>query len=488
MSLPVADFSSPAAFDVDDLLWTNAKVNFRVTRSGRAFSPWDSAPISTAFTIATAVSQAVNSQAEEDLAEPDSGDTNEIHPPSLASDNAPLDPIKTLSRRKHDKAGSKLRRHNARQAEKVRQHVEMLPPMHRPTHVKNAGPAVKTTFEFVKQRAASTGWIGLHDDGRSEQEKDIGFQEPSWTLTHTLESFFGPHPDFPGFTLGKYLGLDVRPILDGTGKVFAVHAGRPDDPNWMRDVHDPAVKAMEDARAQCKVSEERSYHRRGNWPPLSAGDSHGGGQLQPGALVNGVINAAVLCCLLSNIAFIRMAGFATGVFANWAPNLFQYYTSRMQTFYKRYTHLQRPFLNSIWCTCTFNLGPRTCSIGHRDFANLAFGWCAITALGDYDFTKGGHLILWDCKLILEFPPGTTILMPSAAIFHSNIGIGPNERRYSFTQYTAGGIFRWIEHGFRSEEEYMGSLLKEEQEREQMEAKGRWSMGAGLYSTLAELKK
>ncbi|KAJ7156364.1 hypothetical protein C8R46DRAFT_1226585 [Mycena filopes] len=252
--------SLPAAFDVDDLLWTN----FRVTRSGRAFSPWDSAPISTAFTIATAVSQAVNSQAEEDLAEPDSGDSNNINPPFLAPDNTPLNPTKTPSRRTRDKAGSKLRRHNARQAEKL------------------SGPPSSS----------------LNSAPRRQDGLDCATTAPN----------------FPGFTLGKYLGPDARPILDGTGKVFAVHAGRPDDPNWMRDVHDPAVKAMEEARAQCKVSEERSYHRRGNWPPLSAGDSHGGGQLQP-----------------------------------------------------------------------------ACSIGHRDFANLAFGWCAITALGDYDFTKGGHV-------------------------------------------------------------------------------------------------
>ncbi|KAJ6449033.1 hypothetical protein C8R47DRAFT_926704, partial [Mycena vitilis] len=60
--------------------------------------------------------------------------------------------------------------------------------------------------------------------------------------------------------------------------------------------------------------------------------------------------------------------------------------------------------------------------------------CAITALGTFDYTKGGHLILWDCKLILEFPPGTTTLIPSTAIFHFNIPISQGEHHYSFTQY------------------------------------------------------
>ncbi|KAF8187321.1 hypothetical protein K438DRAFT_1435907, partial [Mycena galopus ATCC 62051] len=51
------------------------------------------------------------------------------------------------------------------------------------------------------------------------------------------------------------------------------------------------------------------------------------------------------------------------------------------------------------------------------------------------------LIFWDCKLILEFPPAANILIPSAAIFYSNIPIAAGQHRYSFTQYTAGGLFR-----------------------------------------------
>ncbi|KAJ7016693.1 hypothetical protein C8F04DRAFT_1215409 [Mycena alexandri] len=170
---------------------------------------------------------------------------------------------------------------------------------------------------------------------------------------------------------------------------------------------------------------------------------------------------------MSNIAFIRLAGFATGVFANWAPNLFSYYTVHMRKFYKRYSHLKRPFLNSIWTACTFNLALKPVALVTRDFGNLAFGWCAVTALGNYDYTP---------RIILEFPPGCTILLPSAAIFHSNIPISANECRYSFTQYTAGGIFRWIEHGFQSEEAYFDSLSPEEMAR-----------GVGYFSTLEELR-
>ncbi|KAF8133530.1 hypothetical protein K438DRAFT_1485913, partial [Mycena galopus ATCC 62051] len=50
-------------------------------------------------------------------------------------------------------------------------------------------------------------------------------------------------------------------------------------------------------------------------------------------------------------------------------------------------------------------------------------------------------------LILKFRPGTTILIPSAAIFHSNIPIAVGKRWYSFTQYM-GGLLRWLSPGSR----------------------------------------
>ncbi|KAJ7199047.1 hypothetical protein GGX14DRAFT_373437 [Mycena pura] len=238
---------------------------------------------------------------------------------------------------------------------------------------------------------------------------------------------------------------------------------------------------MEDALASCSISEERRDRRRGNFASFSTGQ---------------------LLSLLSNSAFTRLAGFATGaspyrtqlptsfypgVFANWSPHLYEYYRINMMAFYRRNPTLKRPFINSIWSACTFNLGPQTCALGHRDFANLAFGWCAITALGNFDYTKGGHLILWDCRLIIEFPPGCTILIPSAAIFHSNIPIAEGERRYSFTQYTAGGIFRWVQHGFQTNKNYQRSLSKAGKRAAFKADAKRWEDGVNLYTYKDEVQ-
>ncbi len=99
---------------------------------------------------------------------------------------------------------------------------------------------------------------------------------------------------------------------------------------------------------------------------------------------------------------------------------------------------------------TLNLGPRTVTYRHTDNLNVPWGWCAITAIGSYDPKRSGHLILWDLGVAIEFPPGSTILIPSAILRHSNVALSEGERRYSLTQYTAGALFRWEECGFQSE--------------------------------------
>ncbi|KAJ7237601.1 hypothetical protein C8J57DRAFT_1529151 [Mycena rebaudengoi] len=232
------------------------------------------------------------------------------------------------------------------------------------------------------------------------------------------------------------------------------------------------VEALELAAAQASLSEQQLYHRRGHFGSLTDGQTHGTGRVQPGTFINGAINAAILATLVGTFAFFRIAGFATGIFANWAPDVFEFYLVQMRLFYGRNPHLRRPFINSIFSACTVNLGPRTCALGHRDFANLVFGWCAITALGKFDWKKGGHLILWDCKLILEFPPGTTILIPSS-------------RHFSLQHPHRTPRKALFVHP--SEQEYRDSLSPEELEREKEESRARWQAGADLFSTLEELR-
>jgi len=108
--------------------------------------------------------------------------------------------------------------------------------------------------------------------------------------------------------------------------------------------------------------------------------------------------------------------------------------------------LRFPYEKHPFSALTFNIGPKACTKPHQDVMNLSWGWCAVTSLGDYDHRKGGHLVLWDLKLAVEFPPFSTILLPSAILTHSNTSIADTERRSSITQYTASGLFCWVAHG------------------------------------------
>ncbi len=96
-------------------------------------------------------------------------------------------------------------------------------------------------------------------------------------------------------------------------------------------------------------------------------------------------------------------------------------------------------------------------------------------------------MLWDLKLVIDFPPGSTILIPSAILKHSNTTIGRRERRYSFTQYSVGGLFRWVDYGYRRSKEYWASLGEELAEAKKQRDE-RWSMGLQMFSTLEELRQ
>lgn len=139
------------------------------------------------------------------------------------------------------------------------------------------------------------------------------------------------------------------------------------------------------------------------------------------------------------------------IYALWHPKAYQYYITNLEKLQEVYPDLPIClFPNSIMPSAAFNLGNRVATKKHIDGQNCPFGWCTITALGNFDASKGGHLILWDLGVVVEFPAGACICLPSALITHSNIPTGNGEERMSFTQYCSGEIFRYIENGFRTD--------------------------------------
>ncbi|KAI0065025.1 hypothetical protein BV25DRAFT_1799945, partial [Artomyces pyxidatus] len=278
-------------------------------------------------------------------------------------------------------------------------------------------------------------------------------------------------------------------IVDREGRIVVYLAGRPrGDSSWDSNASE-ASQALGAAATACKNDYRPSQlkHTRGSYPVMHSGYTWGGGPTAPHNVSRKTeIQAEAVRSLTTSRSFTRIAGFAsTGAFQMAAPRLFTRYDTVLREIRKGRPDLKRPFANSVFPTATFNLGPQAVTLPHRDPANVPYGWCAITALGNFDPKLGGHLYLWELKMVVEFPPGSTILIPSAVITHGNTPIQKWETRQSFTQYFAGALMRWHTYGFRT----AASLEAEDpglKKRLDVEAASRWKLALGYLSKLDEL--
>ncbi|KAJ7513010.1 hypothetical protein B0H11DRAFT_1948400 [Mycena galericulata] len=366
---------------------------------------------------------------------------------------------------------------------------------------------VSTAQKGHTRPVASTGWMGLRDtviQGAADREapdSEQQFHLPE-ARAYTLDEVM--HPSL-GMHLVDWDGVPA-PLVDEDRYVFAVLAGAPRDPKWQQDVAEPAAALMEEAAQEiygepfyAEVFGRRKHTkrkkdgtrstpanekdpRRGSHHSKNVGSSMGGGPDEPTAFYNSVINALILAQLLAAKPFQRIAGFINKMFYSYSPDLHDHYRTTMAELHRWKDSLPRNFsaLTSVFAAATFNFGPRTVTLPHLDFANLAWGWCSITALGYFDPNKGGHLILWDLRLVIRFPPGSSILIPSAILRHSNVAIQQGEKRFSFTQYTAAGIFRFVGNGFRTEKSLNARMTAAEQAKRAEERRCRFTEGIKMY--------
>ncbi|KAF8125540.1 hypothetical protein K438DRAFT_2002046 [Mycena galopus ATCC 62051] len=238
----------------------------------------------------------------------------------------------------------------------------------------------------------STGWAGIRD-------------KPSVQHEHTLaELHAGVHMMFLG--------------------------GRPKDADFLALSHEVA-EFLEAARSQIRFTGRQSA-----FSSVSTGISFGSGQeyvainqvkmlafsqtpLQvPGNLALPAATSLIMRQFFATPRFCRIAGFANGLFRTAVRTL---YVQTLGALIDHHAGLTRNLEHrfSAFAAATLNFGPVTVILPHIDTLNLAWA-------------------------------GSTILIPSAILRHSNVGIAANERRYSFTQYSAAGMFRWVDNGFRSD--------------------------------------
>ncbi|KAJ7055433.1 hypothetical protein C8F01DRAFT_994251, partial [Mycena amicta] len=278
------------------------------------------------------------------------------------------------------------------------------------------------------------------------------------------------------------------PLLDLERRVIGVLGGTPRDAGWTA-LASQGNAFVEERIPRVKVSIEKQQHRRAQtaFPAIARGVSHGGGQTEPGVLHENIANTHATNEILQHEFFGRVVGFTRVLMMIWAPTLFGYYSMVHAALlaWKPSLEIGWPFARSVFAACTINFG-RAVSRPHLDYGNLAWGWCAITALGGFDPDRGGHLILWELRLVIRFPPGSTILIPSAAIHHSNTPIGINETRSSFVQYTAGGLFRWVDNGCRTNDDFERYASSAEKSGRDISAVDRWERGIGMLSLVDDV--
>ncbi|KAG6808440.1 hypothetical protein H0H92_004110 [Tricholoma furcatifolium] len=293
----------------------------------------------------------------------------------------------------------------------------------------------------------------------------------------------------PGADLRLVKCRDDRPIplIDSAGRVIGVSIAPSREHSFLAALA-RITQVIEGARSRGRFSAGASEHARGSFPTLSSGYSHGGGRKMPTNMNRrSDPNYELVEDIVADPAFKRLAGFVDRGFETWAPRLHAEYARNMAALQAWNKDLKQNWENSVYASWVCNLGPQTVCYRHHDAANLPYGLCAITSFGSYDFTRGGHIVLWNLGIALEHPPWRTIYILSSPIEHSNVSIGPGETRYSTTQYTAGALFRFVERGMRGAAEFVATSSKEDLEASALRDAKRWQFGLSLFSTLEELR-
>ncbi|KAJ3765039.1 hypothetical protein FB446DRAFT_655799 [Lentinula raphanica] len=270
-------------------------------------------------------------------------------------------------------------------------------------------------------------------------------------------------------------------MVNKCGQVFAVLAGKPRDPKWDK-VMNNLEELVRVARGKMTFSEKQKNNKRVSGPSVSIGTSFGGGSERPGTMAfYGISNRNILIDLTASPSFQRLMGFTNCVFECFAGKIYCLYQETLDSLFNSNPKLRRWFKKSAFGSVSFNLGPHCVSRPHTDSYNLAFGWCAITPLGCFDPDKGGHLILWDLGLIIRFPPGSTILIPSALLTHSNLPIQDGEECYSIIQYSYSGLFRWVYNDFMSDKDFLETKKWVDIQKRERDRKARWGNGLKMFS-------
>ncbi|KAJ7840486.1 hypothetical protein B0H14DRAFT_2360675, partial [Mycena olivaceomarginata] len=185
------------------------------------------------------------------------------------------------------------------------------------------------------------------------------------------------------------------PLVDREGRVIAVLGGRPNDPEYLR-LTEEAANHLESACGNPALHLDRHIGRRGTFTGVSAGVSLGGGQQVRNLTLTAVLQR-VMRDLFVLQYFMRIAGFANGLFRTWNSVVHALYAETLDALVARNSGLVCNFPRevSVFAAATLNFSPATVTFPHTDALNLAWGWCIRTTL------LVGWLVSYDLVFYLQ---------------------------------------------------------------------------------------
>ncbi|KAK7042897.1 hypothetical protein VNI00_008632 [Paramarasmius palmivorus] len=263
-------------------------------------------------------------------------------------------------------------------------------------------------------------------------------------------------------------------------------------------VNEGLVDAFQKYDESSTFSKEDMQNRRsgGEYGLRDEGVSFAGGKTKPGNIaVRGIKNRAALRAFSESRYLGRVLGHTGRLYCTFANKLARESRRVFGELKAKFPEINFPSHPSAggncWAArCLNSAGKsklaRVSTKRHADYGNWAPNWCCVTAVGKFDPDKGGHLVFWNVGLVVRFPPGCSILFPSALITHSNIPIQEGETRYSIAQYSPGGLFRWVYNGHMTDEDFLSSADEEALRKRSEDKSRRWKEGLGLFTKWQEL--
>ncbi|KAJ3559100.1 hypothetical protein NP233_g11350 [Leucocoprinus birnbaumii] len=330
----------------------------------------------------------------------------------------------------------------------------------------------RESTEEVKPSQSNAGKLNKKMGAWTERLREA---KKSQTDPSQLISELVDDPDEP-YQLVKWDRVTPKVIVDTEDTVIGALAGRPDDDSYLSRCSDLFDFMSEQAKT-AKFTTKNLNHRRGPYPSSDTGITFGPGdqhihylrlQKEEARLAEELMQHGVVC---------DIHGFVESSIDVYAKRLYAYFKSYMDKIraHPSFQELEVPpgyrgKKLSVRAgypdppdpdpvppdynvpSNTQSWPPDVATEPHCDVMNLAFGWCGIVPLGRYKPERSALFVIHTLRLIIEFPPGSCILIPSAFLWHSNIPIHPDDQRASITFYASNGLFRFVDNDFQLEKD------------------------------------